>query len=104
MTLGLDGRSIQDLWTVVRKRYRRSRMVASILLDNGWIRDIAGPYTVLVLVQYVQLRERMMEVALDSASQDRFLWKWCPSGQYSSQTAYSALFLGQTMVHGARQI
>jgi hypothetical protein len=83
----LDGRSIQDfapdLWAVVPKRFRCSRTVASALLGNTWICDIVGPYTVPVLVQYVQLGERLMDLVLDSESQDLFIWRWCSSGQYS---------------------
>jgi hypothetical protein len=45
--LWLDRRAIQDfaldLVTVVAKRSRRQRMVASALHANEWFKDIAGP-------------------------------------------------------------
>jgi hypothetical protein len=106
--LWLEGKSIQDiapnLWMTVPNRYRRNRTITATLLDNAWIRDIVGPFTVPILVQYVQLRERLLEVALNS----RLRTGLCGSGvclaNTQSQSAYSALFLGQTAMYGEKQI
>jgi hypothetical protein len=64
----LDRRSITDtapnLVQVVPQRCRASRSVASALRNGSWIWDITGPRTVPVMIQYVQLRERLQKVAL----------------------------------------
>jgi hypothetical protein len=86
----------------VSKRRRSSRTVASALENNNRWQDITGPRTVLVLIQYVLVRERVEQVAL--LPEDHLLWRWTASGKYSASLAYNAMFLGQTKVLGAREL
>jgi hypothetical protein len=78
-------------------------MVASALHQNGWIHDIRGPLTILVLMQYLSLREQLQGVNLDYNTPDQLLWRWCPSGQYSSKSSYMAMFHGQAGVLDAKE-
>jgi hypothetical protein len=57
-----------------------------------------------VLVQYQQIRQRLMDVQLFPGSSDHFEWGWSPSGQYSSRSSYNALLLGQVVVLDAKQL
>lgn len=54
-------------------------------------------------MEYVQVRQLVDRVALQQ-SPDRFIWRWCPSGQYSASSAYKALCYGQTSIPGAREL
>jgi hypothetical protein len=74
------------------------------LQDQAWISDLTGPLTVPVLVQFVQLRQRLQNFVLHPSLQDRVVWKWCASGQYSCSSAYQAMFLGQTALAGAKEL
>jgi hypothetical protein len=59
----LDGDSILDMMSelgaMVPLRRHHTRTVASALHLHGWIRDILGLLMVLVLMQYLSLRERL---------------------------------------------
>jgi hypothetical protein len=37
-------------------------------------------------------------------SEDRVLWRWAPTGQYSAHSAYLALFTGQSAILGTKEI
>jgi hypothetical protein len=62
----LDGKQIieiaPDLVDAVPVRRRRPITVATTLEDMFWTRDIKGALTVLVLVQYVQLYQRLQAI------------------------------------------
>jgi hypothetical protein len=104
----LNGKAIHDLApdlvAVVPKRHRIGRTVVAALHGHAWIRDIAGPYTVPMIMQYLHVRALVDEVALDSTRPDLFHWCWSPSGLYSASLAYQATFQGQTALFGAREL
>jgi hypothetical protein len=74
----LDGCCIPDL-------------VASALAGHSWIQDIQCPLTVLVLAQYLQLRQLLDTVVLRTGLPDRVIWRWSASRQYSTSSAYRAM-------------
>jgi hypothetical protein len=78
--------------------------VQTTLPGNAWIQDIIGALTIPTIVQYLHLRERIQQVALQPDVQDSFTWRWLASGEYSSRSAYAALHLGQTELLGAKQV
>jgi hypothetical protein len=104
----LGGLNIADwapnLVVAVSARCHRSRMVADALANNAWMRDISGALSILVLVQYLQLRERLVDVQLDLATADKTLWRWTSSSLYSSSSAYAIFFHGQTALAGAKEV
>jgi hypothetical protein len=53
------GEFAPELLVVVSPRHRRQRMVAQVLLNNAWIKDLIGPLTVPVLVQFLELHQRL---------------------------------------------
>lgn len=85
-------------------RTRRSRTVADALHNINWRRDIKGPLTIPVLIDYIRVREATQDIILQPLVKDNFRWKWTPSGEFSSSSAYQAFFIGQTATPGARQL
>jgi hypothetical protein len=86
-----------ELGDVVPPR-RRTRTVASALSQNNWICDILGPLTVPVLMQYLSLREKLQDMALDQSMPAILEWRWCANASYSSKSTYLAMFYGQSGV------
>jgi hypothetical protein len=83
-----------DLWNVVPARSRNSRTVQNALRGNRWVWDITLARIVLVVVQYLHLWDTLRDYYL-SDQPDRFIWKWSSSGDFSSSSAYKALFVGE---------
>jgi hypothetical protein len=97
------GELVPDMLAVMPTRRRSSRTVCLALCNDTWLRDIAGPLTLPVLTQYVHLRELVGAVQLTELD-DKVLWKWCPSGSYSSRSAYAAMFIGQSGLPGVAHL
>jgi hypothetical protein len=85
---------VPDLLAVVPTRCHNSHMVRSALSDNTWLWDIAGPLTLPLLIQYVQVRE-LVDVVQVNNDKDLVSWRWSHSGVFSSSSAYVAMFVGQ---------
>jgi hypothetical protein len=104
----LDGISIANraplLIQVVTKKVSRTRLVSEAMAEDRWIADISGSFSILALMQYVNLWIRLQSVYLDSQSEDKFIWKWTGNQQYSVFSACRAFFLGQCSILGAREL
>jgi hypothetical protein len=100
----VDGKSIADfaphLFAVAHPRCRNRRTVAAVLDQNAWMRDIVGALTVPVLLQYMEVRERMEAMVLNHSTLDATILRWCGSGLYSVRSAYSSMFIGQSVLQG----
>jgi hypothetical protein len=96
-----------NLWAAVSLRIQHYHIVKDALStgahDLRWVADITHARAVQVLVQYLTVWDLVRDMRLTS-DPDKFIWKWSPNGQYSSASAYSALFLGRIDILGARQI
>lgn len=103
----LQGNAIADLapylFRVVSRGRRKVCTVAEALTNNSWLRDIRGALTTQVIVDYVRIRALVERVHLQP-SPDTYVWKWHPSGIYTAQSAYNALFLAEEAVAGAREL
>jgi hypothetical protein len=62
------------------------------------IQDVHDPRIIPVLLQYVEIRQRVETVVLEPATEDCLVWRWSSSGTYSSSLTYTALFYGQTSI------
>lgn len=86
-TPGCRGRAIcnftPNLFRAIGSR-RRSRSVRDALANRQWARGVTGAPTVAVLVEYVQLWDRVDHVQLQPHTPDKFIWKWTANGEYSS--------------------
>jgi hypothetical protein len=78
--------------------------VASALTNQAWIPDITGALTIPVIVQYIEIRQRLLNVQANSEITDTYWWRWVPSGAYSCHSAYKIMFVGQTAILGAPQL
>jgi hypothetical protein len=61
-------------------------------VGHAGIRDITSALTILVLIQYIHLRQQLDIIALSPRVEDQITWKWSSSGQYSSNSAYATMF------------
>jgi hypothetical protein len=52
----------------------------------------------------LDLRQCIEELSLTLNTTDRFVWKRCSSGAYSVSSVYSAFFLGQMALLGAKEL
>jgi hypothetical protein len=93
-----------DLVEVVPRHRHNSSTVSTALLAHAWIRDVVGVLIVPTLVQYLELRRRLENRAVQEGVTDRFVWKWCSSGSYSASSAYIGLLAGQSTVLGVREL
>jgi hypothetical protein len=50
------------------------RIVASALEQNAWLCNIVGALTIPVLMQYVEIRERLETIVLNPSSPDATIW------------------------------
>jgi hypothetical protein len=62
------------------------------------------PRTASVIIQYLDVHQRVEVVVLDLQMEDRLGWRWTSSGIYSSSSAYEALFYGQSSVLGVKEL
>jgi hypothetical protein len=83
---------------------RNCQTIARVLLNVAWIRDITRALTISAIVQYLHLRTRLQNVALDPSVIDRTLWKWSSSGVYLARSAYAMFFQGQSALCGAKEV
>ena len=102
-----DGCSVRDVApSLLRNVGRRhlGRSVADAINGNAWVRDIAEPYTVPVLLDYLRLWSIVRNVQLTANNPDVLRWRWSASMSYSSSSAYHALFVGASRPLGAKEL
>jgi len=104
----LEGKSIEciapKLLALVPPRFKKVRTVAQALAEDRWTRDITGVPGATALEELNRLGDRLANVQLQPGISDRFTWRWSADGRYSAQSAYRALHLGSTALHGAQLI
>lgn len=82
-------------------RQGKAETVASGLALHAWVSDIAGAGTVQVILQYLKLWERVIDVQLLPGVPDSIIWRWASNQQYSAASAYGAMFIGSFAPFGA---
>jgi hypothetical protein len=94
----LDGRCIKDIapamFDLVPLRLANRRLVKDALPNFHWISDVNGAISVGVIAEFLELCEVLDAVVLQPGIRDRHLWKFSASGDYTTSSAYKALFLG----------
>ena len=102
----LQGKSLIDLAPclvdVACGRVKKKRTVAQALQNRQWISDITGALTVQVLLEYLQVWDRLQGVRLQENQPDKICWKWTSDKMFSTSSAYLAFFIGQHPIEGAR--
>jgi uncharacterized protein involved in response to NO len=56
------------------------------------------------MAKYLQIRPLLDSMVLTPGSSDRVTWWWSASGQYSTRSAYCALFVDQCSMLGAKEL
>ena len=102
----VEGHSLPELVPclcyAVRAQVKKKRTVAEALQGDQWIQDISGALTVQVLLQYIQLWDRIRNIQLLENQEDRICWRWTPDKTFSTASAYLAFFNGQHPIEGAK--
>jgi len=97
----LHGQSISELaprlFAVISKRRIKQHTVKEALNNRAWITDIQGAITVGVMVDVLQLWDILSDVVLQPEREDKHIWRFSSSGQYSAKAAYEGFFLGATL-------
>jgi hypothetical protein len=57
-----------------------------------------------MLVQYLEAHQSLDQVQLTTREPDRFIWRWTSSGQYTSKSAYTAPFYGESSIMGVKEL
>jgi hypothetical protein len=93
----LGGQSIEqpfpNLFGAVAARARK-RKVHDALNNRKWVSNIRGAHTVNVLTEYIHLWELLSNVELKPDVEDIHIWQFSTCGQYTTKSAYEALFIG----------
>jgi hypothetical protein len=85
-----------DLVAAVSQRAIMTCQLGLALVNHAWIADIRGVLSIPVLVQDLELWQHLDQVSLQAGTQDKLVWRWMASGQFFTQSAYQAMFLGQS--------
>lgn len=97
----LRGQSIADLaprlLEIIPVWRRRKRTVQQALVNHAWVSDILGGLPVGVLIDYLRLWDILANIQLQPGIEDKHIWRFSSSGQYSAKTAYEGFFLGSTI-------
>jgi hypothetical protein len=104
----LMGLRIEDLtphiFALVPTRITNRRTVAEGVVEMAWIRDLRGTITWDVLSDFLTLNELIADYSINVGVPDKHIWKFSPTGQYSSKSAYDMLFLGSTSLGAYERI
>ncbi|WVZ88204.1 hypothetical protein U9M48_034749 [Paspalum notatum var. saurae] len=99
----LDGLPMEvlapNLFKAVPRRFH-SRSLKDGLQNSTWISDIRGTLTEIMVIEYVEVWEKVQQISLAADRQDCFRWRWESDGTYSASSAYRACFLGSTRFLG----
>jgi hypothetical protein len=98
----LQGISLGDRWldlaAAIPMRRRRKLTLEAALHNGASIRDISGALTMLIILQYLNARQCLDQVQLRPDMSDYFAWRWTTSWDYSSKSAYEAMFARECLV------
>jgi hypothetical protein len=92
----LNGRGIKDIrpavFDLVPKRIKNKRKVSEALQNYRWIADFKRALTLPVLVEYFDIFQELQQVELQPGVPDEHIWKMSSTRQFSSKSAYAAMF------------
>jgi hypothetical protein len=89
---------------MVPKRIINKRKVNEALHNMQWIADFRGALTSRVLLEYLELFQLLDEAVLHQGTPDTHIWRLSASGQYSTNSAYKALFQGVALFDPANRV
>jgi hypothetical protein len=93
-----------DLYQAMSCHRRKSHLVSDAIVDGTWVQDVTGPCTVPIMMQFVLIHQRLLQVTLAVEQEDRWVWCWDSSRVFSAASAYQALFIRQYPIRGAKEV
>lgn len=72
------------------------------VLEQRWVTDITGALIVQVLLDYLNIWERVRAITLQSSAQDKVIRKWTADQCFTTASAYRAFFIGQYAIPGVK--
>jgi hypothetical protein len=85
---------VPHLFSSISNRARK-RTVFEALTEGRWVADIRGSaLTVVVLIEYLDLWDLLIEVELKPEAEDSHTWIFSSNGKYTAKSAYEAMFTG----------
>jgi hypothetical protein len=92
----LNGRGVKDIapaiYCLVPKRIRNTRKVKEVVQNFRWVADFREALTATVLMEYLELYQELEHVELHPDLTDEHIWQLSSTGQFSSKSAYNAMF------------
>jgi hypothetical protein len=67
-----------DLVAASTRRCWRRCTVVDALQDQSWMQDITRALSFQVLMQYIEVRQRLQAIQLIPGVADKFIWRWEP--------------------------
>jgi hypothetical protein len=92
----LHGHRPKDLTLLLfSKAGKKKRTVVEALHNNTWIRDLnyRTGFTTTHLEQFVTLWTLVTSIELQQQEDDKLIWRFTRSGEYTSSSAYKAQFI-----------
>jgi hypothetical protein len=96
----LNGKSIigiaPAIFAMVPARIVNKRKVNEVFSNMRWLADFQGALTFQVVLEFFDLHQVLNQVMLQPGVPDVHLWRLSASGQFSTKSAYAAMFQGAT--------
>ena len=91
----INGTSAKRIAPSLFKKTRRKKItVQKALHNNKWIDHIYPPSTQEEISDFVNLWEAIKDTSLDDQVEADIKWRWTPSGEYTTKSAYKIQFEG----------
>lgn len=79
-----------NLAWLVPRRIKATQTVQTGLQERSWARAISGGLTTVDVVEYLDLWATTDNFILNEQP-DRMVWRWTPSGEYTTKSTYTKL-------------
>jgi hypothetical protein len=89
---------------MVPNRIINKRKVNEAMINMRWIADFQGALTFPVLIEYFELFQWLNRVELQFGVPDAHNWRLSTSGQFTTKSAYTAMFQGAIAFEPAERV
>jgi hypothetical protein len=89
---------------LVRPWIKKTRTVQHALQNRNWVRDITGSLSVIAIIEYLHLWDKLEGIQLQPGQEDVVWWHWMADGRYSPSSAYKALIQGRSAFQSSELI
>jgi hypothetical protein len=104
----LNGKSIKDIapyiYAMLSARTLNKGKVIEAFANMRWLTDFQGALTLQVLFEFMELHQVLDQIELRPGVSDVHLWRLAASGQFSTKSAYTAMFQGAMLFEPAERV